>query len=565
MGRKLRWPSSVVLVRRVEWKNSETLGGKAVKPATEPDSAADAGLKMTGVAARESPLDLQRRPSGGRIVTGRGLRPKPSALGLADAGISPVWAGALDGAGAAAPGYRTSQTRDATFRRTLALADIISAYASLLIATRLIGSGSLRLQPCAALIAPLIVVACKAIGLYDRDQHILRKTTLDELPSILHISVFYALAVWLTQSVVLTGSLGRPEVFSLVTSCFVFMTLGRATARFTALRLCSEERCIVLGGAVDAQRAAGKLSGSPGVKATVVGRITVGPREHRDIASVGILGDVSSLVGVIAEQRADRVIVAPDGHDEDEILDVIRTLKALGVKVSVLPRLLEVVGSSSTFDEIDGITLLGVRQAGLTNSSRFLKRAMDICVAAVALTLLSPLLLLIAALVVLDSRGPVLFRQTRIGRGGQRFSMYKFRSMVSNAESVKDDLQQRNEAEGGLFKITNDPRITRVGRILRPAALDELAQLFNVLFGHMSLVGPRPLVPDEDALIEGWERRRLVVRPGMTGLWQIFGSSRIPLPEMVKIDYFYCANWSLWVDMKIMLRTIPYIVRRRGM
>jgi len=143
--------------------------------------------------------------------------------------------------------------------------------------------------------------------------------------------------------------------------------------------------------------------------------------------------------------------------------------------------------------------------------------------------------------------------------------MLKFRSMVEDADAIKSQLRDRNEAEGGLFKITDDPRITRVGRFLRRTSLDELPQLLNVLGGSMSLVGPRPLVQDEDALIEGWERRRLAVKPGMTGMWQIFGSSRIPMNEMVKIDYLYGANWSIWLDLKILLRTIPYVLRRRGL
>jgi lipopolysaccharide/colanic/teichoic acid biosynthesis glycosyltransferase len=143
--------------------------------------------------------------------------------------------------------------------------------------------------------------------------------------------------------------------------------------------------------------------------------------------------------------------------------------------------------------------------------------------------------------------------------------MFKFRSMVNDAEQIKVHLRDQNEAEGGLFKIRDDPRITNVGRFLRTTSLDELPQLLNVLQGSMSLVGPRPFVPDEDALIEGWERRRLTVRPGMTGLWQVFGSSRIPKSEMVKIDYLYGANWSMWLDLKILLRTVPYVLNRRGL
>jgi len=283
------------------------------------------------------------------------------------------------------------------------------------------------------------------------------------------------------------------------------------------------------------------------------------------VPGVDSLGDVNRLNRLVVENGVERVIIAPDAHDQEETLHIIRMLKALGVKVSVLPRLLEVVGSSSTFDEVDGITLLGVRQYGLPKSSGFLKRAMDVVGATLGMFILSPFLLAIAIAIKVDTRGPVFFRQPRIGLRGRRFEMLKFRSMVNDAERIKDDLRQLNEADGGLFKITDDPRITRVGHFLRKTSLDELPQLFNVISGDMSLVGPRPLVPDEDALIEGWERRRLAVRPGMTGLWQIFGSSRIPMDEMVKIDYLYGANWSIWLDLKILLRTVPYVLRRRGM
>jgi lipopolysaccharide/colanic/teichoic acid biosynthesis glycosyltransferase len=204
-----------------------------------------------------------------------------------------------------------------------------------------------------------------------------------------------------------------------------------------------------------------------------------------------------------------------------------------------------------------------VRRYGLSHSSEFLKRAVDIVVAAGCLLAMAPLLVALAVAVKLDSRGPVLFRQPRIGRNGRGFGMLKFRSMVNDAEVMKDDLRALNEAEG-IFKIKDDPRITRVGRFLRRTSLDELPQLLNVLKGDMSLVGPRPLVPDEDAMIEGWQRRRLAVKPGMTGLWQIFGSARIPMREMVKIDYLYGATWSLWLDLKILFRTVPYMLSRRG-
>ncbi len=486
----------------------------------------------------------------------------PSLQGR-DVAISPVWEDAASPTSDSA-GVRAARFRDAVFRRGLGLIDVTAAYAALWLVVSVIGGGTVGLRPPALLVAPFIVLVSKVIGLYDRDQNTLRKSTVDEYPGILHLSVFYAVSVWLGEDALLTGHMERAQVFGVAVASFALFTLGRSLSRHVMLALTPPERCIFLGNAADADRVARKLSGSPGVKAEVIGRISLRSSDDALSARTRKLGDVGSLMHLIAEHEVQRAIIAPDSHDQDEILHAIRLLKALGVRVSVLPRLLEVVGSSSTFDEIDGITLLGVRQYGLTKSSESLKRSMDVVGAGIAVLLLAPLLVLIAVAVKLDSPGPVFFRQPRIGRRGQRFEMLKFRSMSRDAERVKEDLRADNEAEGGLFKITNDPRITRAGRFLRPISLDELPQLLNVLMGHMSLVGPRPLVPDEDALIEGWERRRLVLRPGMSGLWQIFGSSRIPIQEMVKIDYLYGANWSAWLDLKILIRTIPYVLRRRG-
>jgi len=185
--------------------------------------------------------------------------------------------------------------------------------------------------------------------------------------------------------------------------------------------------------------------------------------------------------------------------------------------------------------------------------------------AGIGLLAVSPLLIVFAAAIKLDSRGTVFFRQLRVGRNGERFHMLKFRTMVANADAMKDSLRDQNEAQEGLFKISDDPRVTRVGRLLRKTSLDELPQLLNVVLGEMSLVGPRPLVVEEDDRVEGWHRRRLELMPGMTGHWQILGPARVPLREMVAIDYLYVANWSLWTDIKIMLRTVPHVLGRRGL
>jgi lipopolysaccharide/colanic/teichoic acid biosynthesis glycosyltransferase len=189
------------------------------------------------------------------------------------------------------------------------------------------------------------------------------------------------------------------------------------------------------------------------------------------------------------------------------------------------------------------------------------KRGFDIVGGSLILAVVGPLIAAIAVAIRLDTKGPVFFRQPRVGRDGQHFSIFKFRSMVVDADSQKDRLRVLNEAGDGLFKITNDPRVTRVGNFLRRTSLDELPQLFNVLRGEMSLVGPRPLVIDEDALVVGLDRSRLHLTPGMTGPWQVLGT-RVPMEEMVGIDYLYVANWSLWLDLKLMLRTVRHVLRR---
>jgi exopolysaccharide biosynthesis polyprenyl glycosylphosphotransferase len=480
--------------------------------------------------------------------------------------ISPVWE-VLPRGHKEVGARRAVLRRDSQLRRGLAAVDVVSAFVALLAVVRVIHPGRVHLALGSLLIVPFVLFAGKIIGLYDRDQHVLRKTTIDEAPSLLYLAVVYALCSWLCDGLLFHGPLQRAQVFGLVLISFVLMTCGRLGVRRLSLSLTTPERCVVLGGVTDATRIAAKFKDAPSVNAEVIGRVALHGPDEPGVGSdlLPKLGEYGSLSRVVAEHRVERAIIAPGTDGQDQILDAIRLVKALGVKVSVLPRLLEVVGSTSTFDDIDGMWLLGVRQYGLARSSELLKRAMDIGAAGLGLTVLGPLFLMLTLAVKLDSRGPVFFRQRRIGKRGEHFWMLKFRSMVQDADAMKDEVRELNEAQGGLFKISEDPRITRVGGLLRRTSLDELPQLINVLRGDMSLVGPRPLVPDEDALIEGWQRRRLAVKPGMTGLWQIFGSSRIPMNEMVKIDYIYGANWSLWLDMRILLRTIPYVLSRRGL
>ena len=408
----------------------------------------------------------------------------------------------------------------------------------------------------------VVVLVSNAIGLYDRDAQIMRKTTLEEVPALFSVATLYALLIYLLEDNLVKGFLGRDQVLGLWGLLFLMMTLGRTLARLLARQVTATERCLVLGDAVSAGRLWMKLGQCPSVKADVIGRIPIAPESPGTGSPV--LGTMADLEATLTRQDVHRVLIAAVSSDSDETLGVIRRVKSLGVRVSVVPRLSEVVGWSAKAEDIDGLTVLGVPRFGRARSSWHLKRTMDVVGSATALVVFSPLMLVIALAIRTTSSGPVLFRQGRVGRNGVEFAMLKFRSMVVGADEQKAALSALNEADG-LFKIANDPRITPVGRISRRASLDELPQLINVLRGDMSLVGPRPLVPDDDSRIGGWQRKRLYLTPGMSGLWQIYGSSRIPLEEMVKIDYLYGGNWSIWVDLKILVRTVPHMICRRGL
>ena len=457
---------------------------------------------------------------------------------------------------AEAPAKRAIASRERRYRLLLAYADALAALVALFVAVTVLGDD--RLRPASLLVMPLVVIASKLIGLYDRDELVLNKTTLEESAALFQLATLFTLVTWLADGIVVDGYLGNRQVLGMWAILYVTTLVGRSLARSVARRSTPVERCLLAGTPHAMAPVLGSLSHAPRINAEVVGHVPLESRV-RDHAKV-----MRELEDAIRDDDVHRVILAPESTDSDDVLDLISLVKNLGVRVSVLPRMFEVVGTAVEFDTLNGITVLGIRRFGLPRSSRAIKRAMDIAGATIGLVAISPLWLAIILSIRATSRGPILFRQTRVGQDGKRFTMFKFRTMVDGAEAMKAPLAARNEAVG-LFKITDDPRITRVGRRLRRTSLDELPQLINVLRGEMSLVGPRPLVVDEDCKIEGRHRRRLHLTPGMTGDWQILGSARIPLHEMVKIDYLYVANWSFWGDVKILARTVLYVFSARGM
>jgi exopolysaccharide biosynthesis polyprenyl glycosylphosphotransferase len=297
----------------------------------------------------------------------------------------------------------------------------------------------------------------------------------------------------------------------------------------------------------------------------VVAACLAGGSRATEVAGIPVVGELDDTADVVRRCGADTVAVlsCPE-MDGVKLRRLAWELEKTGTDLCVAPALLDVAGPRTTVRPTAGLTLLHVDHPQLSGPRQVLKDLIDRCVAAVALLLLSPLMLAVAVSIRLSDRGPALFRQTRVGKDGATFSMYKFRTMVVDAERRLAGLRELNEFDGVLFKMRQDPRITRIGARLRKWSLDELPQLFNVLLGDMSLVGPRPPLPDEAARYADHVRRRLVVKPGLTGLWQVSGRSDLSWDESVRLDLRYVENWSLALDLQILWKTIAVTLRGSG-
>jgi len=282
------------------------------------------------------------------------------------------------------------------------------------------------------------------------------------------------------------------------------------------------------------------------------------------VPGLRLLGSRDELPLVLERVRPDEVILAEADFDERTVLEVVEQAHRKGIKVRLAPDTTELLVQRGEYVPGQGAPLFELRPPVLTGFDWAVKRTFDLAVSALVAVLLLPLWLLIALAIKLDSRGPVFFVDRRIGVGEREFGMLKFRTMVAEAAALQPELEEVNEAEGALFKIRDDPRVTRVGRLLRRFSLDEIPQIVNVLKSEMSLVGPRPLPLRDYRLLEDWHRARYAVLPGMTGLWQISGRSGLTFDDLVRLDFTYLENWSIWLDITIIARTIPAVITRRG-
>ncbi len=350
----------------------------------------------------------------------------------------------------------------------------------------------------------------------------------------------------------------------------VFISLARLVRRLI-LNLLYErgiavDRVLVVSSGEVGRSVIRTLLARPDLGYKAIGYLHDGHRENNiGLGRIPHLGQYTDLEKILAENPGlHTVFIALPGEMNRAITNLLRVCHRHGVRPQVVPDLLQLSLNRVEFNNMAGIPTLGVRDVGISVWQRALKRAMDLLVIVI---LGIPILLLTAVITIaikLDSPGPIIYAGERIGRGGKPFKMYKFRSMVIDADQQKNALKALNEADGPLFKMRNDPRLTRIGKWLRKTSLDELPQFYNVLLGTMSLVGPRPPLPEEVEEYKPWQRQRLSVIGGITGLWQVSGRSDLTFDELCLLDIYYIENWSLSLDIRIMLQTIPYTLFGRG-
>jgi exopolysaccharide biosynthesis polyprenyl glycosylphosphotransferase len=408
---------------------------------------------------------------------------------------------------------------------------------------------------------PLFLGAFAVYGLYRGITRRISTSVFSDLRNIVHalmISGFlYAVVAYVAKKNFSLESLSVAKIAAMCLVAVVAVPLARAAA-FGLLGRASvgSVPVIVVGTGKLAQTVASHLRAHASVN--FVGFVDDNPLGRSDV-----LGELEDLPELCRKFSVARVVVCFSRTHPERTTEMLKGL-AGQVGVSIVPRYYELITSRSHVEDLSGLPMLDIAPASLSAGARFCKRSFDIVVSSVILLLFSPMFIVMAAMIKATSPGTIFFRQLRTGRNEEPFAMMKFRTMYHDAESRRHEIEHLNEMDGPLFKVQNDPRVTRVGRFLRRTSLDEFPQLINVWKGDMSLVGPRPFVVSEAMKIEGWARKRFEARPGMTGLWQVSGRNELSHLELCRLDYLYVASWSFWWDMQILWQTPTTIFRGRG-
>lgn len=430
----------------------------------------------------------------------------------------------------------------------------------------------LTVQIAAIVTLPIWIVIARLYRLYDQDEERTHHPTTDDLVGVFHL---VTIGTWLMFVGLTSTGLAHPNVRNAVVlwgSAIALITLARAAARAVARRSSLYvQNTLILGAGDVGQRVARKLLRHAEYGLNLVGFVDARPKpRHPDLAHLELLGSLDELATIVHEYAVERVVVAFSGDTADETLDALRALDDFEVQVDVVPRLFELVSPSVKVDTLEGLPLVELPPVKLPRSARLIKRTIDVVGAAALLVLAAPLLALIAVAIKLDSTGPVLFRQTRLGQGQRPFVTLKFRTMRvgSDNEAHRAYIRTTMSADlsagsSGLYKLDRPDAVTRVGRLLRSTSLDELPQLLNVVRGDMSLVGPRPCIPYETEFFRPHHFDRFLVPAGITGLWQVTARAYATFGEALDMDVAYARGWSLALDLRLLCRTPLAVIAGR--
>jgi exopolysaccharide biosynthesis polyprenyl glycosylphosphotransferase len=475
------------------------------------------------------------------------------------------------------------------YRRVLLLSDLlalVSAYGALVAVSAVADRSPYSVEEFAlsAVLVPVWVLLAHAVGLYHLSERRVDHSFADELGPVHVATTVWAWFLLLASAAITAGPVQLLAPIVLWAAAIVFVLCLRQAVRLLVChRTWFRQPVVVIGDRDDLDRVLPRILRHPESGLDPVGIVCISPSGF----SVERLNGTSDsqpeprrfewngaghpapdrLAKAITDSDVGRAIVAGWPESLAQRTDLVRALTNSGICVDLVAGEPEALFSTAVLHHVEGLPMLTVQAAPMTRTSLFLKRTLDVLIAGTALLVLTPFLAYVAIRIKLDSPGPVLFRQLRAGLDGRPFEMLKFRTMVEGADSMRPELRRRSiEEKGyeGMLKIRDDPRITRFGARLRRWSLDELPQLWNVLRGHMSLIGPRPLPLDEARLAEDCLPARLSVRPGITGPWQVNGRSDIPFDDMVKLDYTYVTAWTMREDLRLLLRTVGSVLNHRG-
>jgi exopolysaccharide biosynthesis polyprenyl glycosylphosphotransferase len=456
-----------------------------------------------------------------------------------------------------------SRQRGALLRRLLACGDWLALIVALCAATALTHTTDVGDLFWACLFSPAWLLVIKLHGLYDNDHRRIRHSTLDELPTLISASALGTIVLDGLLAISPVGPLSPKSAILVGIATFLGCFVERAVLRFLWQRLAGNDVGLVIGPAGAVNAVARRIATHPEALLRLAGYLSASPEDEIE-SPLPRLGSIEEISRVAGERGIDRVVVTEEGLSERDAEHLIEECKAAGLGLTLLPRHFGLLGPGIELNRLAELPVLDFRFSDPPRSTLAMKRTLDLAVSGLMLALLSPLLAAVAVLILLDSGKPILFQQRRAGKDGRPFTMLKFRTMVADAEERLRELVDLEKLDEPAFKIPNDPRVTRVGRLLRRSSLDELPQLINVLRGSMSLVGPRPEEEAVVALYDERQRIRLAVKPGLTGPMQVYGRGDLTFEERLAMERDYLDNLSVTGDLAILLRTPRAMIRGEG-